>query len=109
MKHFPPMPPTPPAQMKMMKQVQNGQLINLNDPNIVSFKKKDMKGGLEKIEIIRKKSNKSEGMIFNYQLEMPEPLEMPELEGDIQRMKIIEKRMKFNGEKNDKIETEDNK
>lgn len=117
MKHFPPIPPVPPmppSHLKMFRHVQPGQVINLNDPNVVSFKKKDMKGGLEKIEIIRKKTEEPENMQFNYQfddqMEMPE---LPGMEGDSQRMKIIEKRIKVDGEKNENIEieveTEDNK
>ncbi|MFY9154333.1 MAG: hypothetical protein WAO52_20090 [Prolixibacteraceae bacterium] len=117
MKHFapmPPMPPMPPSNMRMLKQVQRGQMINLNDPNVVSFKKKDLKDGLEKIEIIRKKTDEPEDMMFRFQfndqMEMPN---LPGMEGDSQRMKIIEKRIKVDGEKNENIEieveTEDNK
>lgn len=94
LRNFPPMPPTPPEHMRMLKQVQKARLINLNDPNIVSFKKKDLKGCLERIEIIRKKTDGQEKMIFSYrfddQMGMPEPPEMPELDGDIQRMRIME-------------------
>jgi hypothetical protein len=62
-KHFPPMPPEPPMppmppmrHFKMMKGTNSGRVIDLNDPNIISYKKKNMSGDREKIEIIRKKS-----------------------------------------------------
>lgn len=45
-KHFPPMPPEPPMppmppmrHFKMMKGTNSGRVIDLNDPNIISYKK----------------------------------------------------------------------
>ena len=125
MKHFPPMPPMPPVppvpHMKMMGIQHAGQIIDLNDPNIVSYKKKDVKGGMEKIEIIRKKSENLENMTFDFNIDhdlmVPEAPEAPEFnwesEGDSIRTKIIEKRKVING-KNEKeieikVETEENK
>ena len=60
MKHFPPMPPMPPVppHFKMMQKAHSGRVIDLNDPNIISFSKKELSGDREKIEIIRKKSEK---------------------------------------------------
>jgi hypothetical protein len=118
----PPAPPVPPfPHMKVMKMQHGGQTIDLNDPNIVSYKKKDVKGGMEKIEIIRKKSENQENMMFNFngdsELMVPEAPEAPEFnwesEGDSIRMKIIEKRKVIKG-KNGKeieinVETEENK
>lgn len=107
--------------MKVMKMQHSGQIINLNDPNIVSYKKKDVKGDLEKIEIIRKKSGNVENMTFDFNIDhdlmAPEAPEAPEFiwesEGDSIRSKIIEKRKVING-KNEKeieikVETEENK
>jgi hypothetical protein len=115
----PPMPPFP--HMKVMKMQHAGQIIDLNDPNIVSYKKKDVKGGLEKIEIIRKKSENQENMTFDfnddYELMAPEPPEAPEFnwesDGDSIHLKVIEKRKVIKGKEGKeievKVETEENK
>ena len=93
-RHFspvPPMPPVPPVHPRMMNQAGNGQFINLNDPNVVSFKKKDLKGGLEKIEIVRKKSDNQLNAVYDFRFD--EDFEMPditEMEFNIQKMKEIE-------------------
>jgi len=44
-------------------------MINLNDPNIISYKKKNMRGGREKIEIVRNKSDENENMNFDIELD----------------------------------------
>ncbi len=49
-----PHPPSP--HIKILKHFDDKNVIHLNDSDIISFKKKDMSGGREKIEIIRKKS-----------------------------------------------------
>jgi hypothetical protein len=118
----PPMPPVPPfSHLKMMKMQHGGQIIDLNDPNVVSYKKKDVKGGMEKIEIIRKKSENQENMTFDFnsdpELNAPEPPEAPEFnwksDGDSIRMKVIEKRKEIKGKDGKeievKVETEENK
>ncbi len=118
----PPMPPVPPfSHLKMMKMQHAGQIIDLNDPNIVSYKKKEVKGGMEKIEIIRKKSENQEPMIFDFngdpELIAPEPPEAPEFnwksDGDSIHMKIIGKRKMIKGKDGKeivvKVETEENK
>jgi len=126
MKHFPPMPPMPPVppvpHMKMMGIQHSGQIIDLNDPNIISFKKKEMSGDREKIEIIRKKSDDNENSTFNFrfdndELMAPEAPEAPEFNwesvGDSLRMKIIEKKKVIKGKDGKeieiKVETEENK
>jgi hypothetical protein len=94
MAHFSPLPPVP--HMKMMGIQHQGQMINLDDPNIISFKKKKMSGDREKIEIIRRKSGDPTNPAFNFQsddqLMVPE---MPEFnwesDGDSLRVKITEK------------------
>lgn len=118
----PPVPPMPPfSHMKVMKMQHTGQIIDLNDPNIVSYKKKDVKGGMEKIEIIRKKSENQENMTFDFngdpELLVPEPPEAPEFnwesDGDSIRMKVIEKRKVIKGKDGKeievKVEIEENK
>lgn len=60
----PPSPPMPP--FPHMKMQQSGRIIDLNDPKIVSYRKKDVKGGMEKIEIIRKKSNSEKNKSFDF-------------------------------------------
>lgn len=87
--HFPPVPPVPPVPpMRMFRGNQSGKAINLNDPNVISFKKKDISGGREKIEIIRKKTNESEDMEFNFEMDhaidVPEPPMPPELDIEIE-------------------------
>jgi len=112
MKHFPPMPPVPPVppmpHMRMMKMQHSGQIINLNDPNIISFKKKEMSGGREKIEIIRKKTDTPEDITFDYRLdhESMAPELMRELENENQKMKIIEKKIDIDGKKGKEIKVE---
>ncbi len=115
MKHFPPRPPLPP--IPHFKMLPQGRVIDLNDPNIISYKKKNLHGGREKIEIIRKKAGKNENMSFEFndgnEVVAPEMPEMPDMEGDIQHIKMIEKKTKVDG--NDrkqvdvKVETEQNK
>lgn len=125
MKHFPPMPPMPPMppvpHMKMMKMKHSGQIIDLNDPNIISFKKKEMSGDREKIEIIRKKSGDNENATFNFkfddELMVPEAPDTPEFnwksDGDSIHMKIIERKKVIKGKDGKeievKVETEENK
>lgn len=104
MKHFPPMPPMPPAppvpHVKMMGIKHAGKIIDLNDPNIISYKKKDMSGDREKIEIIRKKSAGNEDEAFNFrfddELMAPEAPEAPDFRwesaDDSIHVKIIEKK-----------------
>lgn len=115
MRHFPGMPPM--MHMKMMKEQHAGRIIDLNDPNIISYHKKSLKGGREKIEIIRNKADESQEMNFNYNfnenLGTPEPPEAPEapnfkkeLGDDQQRTKIIEKDVKVNGKDGKEIKVE---
>jgi hypothetical protein len=112
--HFPPVPPMPPMpRMGMFEGDNNKGTIDLNDPDIISFKKKKMSGDREKIEIIRKKSQADENMNFNFQMNddlgVPEPPEAPEFDfdfdfdestGEVIEEKIIEE------EKNDSIQLE---
>jgi len=74
--NFPPMPPMPPMpHMKIMRLNQSKGMINLNDPKVISFKKKDMSGGREKIEIIRHKSDESDNQLID--IDMPDPVMAP--------------------------------
>lgn len=111
MKHFPPMPPMPHMGMKGQ---HTGRIIDLNDPNIISYRKKSMRGDREKIEIIRKKSEGPENMNFNFSFddnsEAPVPPEAPEFirefNDDNQRTKIIEKDVKVDGKDGKEIKVE---
>ncbi len=102
---FPPMPPVP---------KHNGRVIDLNDPNITSFKIKDMKGGLEKIEIIRKKSSEPEETTFDFhgddQLMPPPPPEAPEIIREFKNgeseIKIIRKDKELEGKDGKEIKVE---
>ena len=109
--HFPPVPPVPPVpHVRMMKMQHSGQIINLNDPNIVSFKKKEMSGDREKIEIIRKKSEGPKDMTFDFEFDnesgAPEAPEAPVFDGEHQKMKIMEKEIKVDGKKGKEIQVE---
>ena len=44
-----------PPEMMMMKMHKQGNVIDLSDPGIISYEKKDLKDGKEKITIVRKK------------------------------------------------------
>lgn len=120
----PPMPPVPPVPpIPHMKMGHSGQIIDLDDPNIISFKKKEMSGDREKIEIIRKKSGDTENISFNFQPDdEPMPPEAPdapdapefnwESKGDSLQMHIIEKKVikRKNGKEIEvKVEAEENK
>ncbi len=125
MRHFPPMPPMPPAppvpHIKMMGIKHAGKIIDLNDPDIISYKKKDMSGDREKIEIIRKKSAGNEDEAFNLrfddELMAPEAPDAPEFrwesDGDSIRTKIIERKEIIKGkggkEIDVKVKNEENK
>ncbi|MDP2112519.1 MAG: hypothetical protein Q8K69_00520, partial [Bacteroidota bacterium] len=99
-KHFPPMPPMPPMppvrHMKMMKGANSGRVIDLNDPNIISYKKKNLSGDREKIEIIRKKTEEAEHanfeFEFNDELMAPEaPVLMNEFDNEASDKKKVRK------------------
>ncbi len=68
MKNMPGVPPVPPVpSVPHVKMIHKGNVIDLNSPNVISFKKKDLGGGREKIEIIRKKSDRAnEDMNVNF-------------------------------------------
>lgn len=114
--HFPPVPPPPPAppvpHIKTLKMQHGGRVIDLNDPNILSYKKKSLSGDREKIEIIRKKSDGPELMNFNFndEFEMPEAPEAPDhimqFEGNGERMKVIKKDVKVDGKDAKEIKVE---
>jgi hypothetical protein len=115
MKHFTPMSPVPHMRMR-----HSGQIIDLNDPNVISYKKKDLSGGREKIEIIRKKSTEPEDMNFNFEVGdelMPPPPPPPpgapgapeiihEYNNGNEKVKIIEKDTKVDGKDGKKVEVE---
>ncbi len=53
-----PKPPYPPMRIQYLdRHPDDKMVIHLDDPNVISYKKKDLSGGREKIEIIRKKQN----------------------------------------------------
>ena len=121
MKHFPGMPPAPPVppvppvpHIKMLRH--SGQVIDLNDPDIISYKKKDMSGDREKIEIIRKKSEDKEinfDLKFDHDVVAPvPPMHIKEFK-EGKSMKVIEKDVKVDGKDGKEIkvevETEENK
>lgn len=112
--------PAIPSHMMMWKGKHSGHVIDLNDPNITSFKIKDMKGGLEKIEIIRKKSTEPEETTFDFQGDdqmIPPPPPLPpgspsapetirEYNDGNENIKIIEKSTKVDGKDGKQIKVE---
>lgn len=112
MRQFHPMPPMP--QRKMMRGGQDNRVIDLNDPKIISYKKKDLKGGREKIEIVRKKSEGPENMSFDFkfddELMPPPPPEAPEIIREFNngepKIKIIRKEKKMEEKNGKEIEVE---
>ena len=112
---FPPSPPMPPApRMRILHANHAGTVIDLNDPDIITYRKKDLKGGREKIEIIRKKSKDSEKMNFNFKIGndfvMPPMPEAPEFnwqpDSADENMSIIEKEETIDGKKAREIKVE---
>ncbi len=112
--HVPPMPPVPPVP-HIMKFKQSGKIIDLNDPNVISYKKKDLSGGREKIEIIRKKVDpKEESFDFRFEgddLMAPMPPDVPEVtdfdfsnRDDSLKMKVIERKKIIKGKDGREIE-----
>ena len=113
MKHFQPMPPMPPVppHFKMIKRQHPGRVIDLNDPNIISYKKKSMSGDREKIEIVRKKSEEPENMNFDFEIDdeimAPEPpVFMKKFNRDDTEPKIIRKEIRIEDKNDKKIEEE---
>lgn len=75
--------------------------INLNDPNVISYKKKDIGGGREKIEIIRKKSTETDNFDFDFEMDHlmpapPAPPAPPVMDEEMMKKehKMMEKEMK---------------
>lgn len=122
---FPPAPPVPPMpplpHVKMLGIQHGGKVIDLNNPDIISYKKKDMSGGREKIEIIRKKSDNPEQDVFKFnfnpELMAPEGIDAPEFrwesDDDSTHVRIIEHKKIIDGkdgkEVEVKVETKENK
>ena len=107
---FPPIPPVPPVpHMKRFRAMHSGKSIDLNDPNIISYKKKKISGDREKIEIIRKRTNEVEEMDFDFNMEhtmdVPEPPMPPDIE-DIQQGKADSDQLKQEIEVEKKINEE---
>lgn len=98
----PPMPPVP--HIRHFRGQNSAKGINLNDPNVISYKKKDIGGGREKIEIIRKKSTETENFDFDFEMDhlmqVPEPPEPPVMDEEF--MKKEEKRIEKEIEKVEK-------
>ena len=100
--HFPPMPPMPPMpplrHMRMTRANHSHGVIDLNDPNIIYFRKKKISGNREKIEIIRNKSEEPEDLNFNFQtdeaLDVPEPPLPPDLNFDNKIEKPVKKEIR---------------
>lgn len=106
--------------VRMLRKTKSFKGINLNDPNVISYKKKDISGGREKIEIIRKKTNESEEMDFDIEMDhvmdVPEPPMPPELDMEMEEVdrenrikeeietetKEVEKKTKGNDSKENK-------
>lgn len=64
---FRPDVPFNPGQHMIMMNMRNPNVINLSDPGIISYKKKKLSGGREKITIIRNEVKKAEEEILHFQ------------------------------------------
>ncbi|MDP2335010.1 MAG: hypothetical protein Q8N05_00895 [Bacteroidota bacterium] len=112
MRQFPPMPPM--VRRKIMRGGRDSRVINLNDPNIISYKIKDIKGDREKIVIVRKKSEGPENMTFDINMDdelmPPPPPEAPEIIREFNngepQIKIIRKEKKMEGKNGKEIEVQ---
>lgn len=65
----PPLPPVPPVRHLKPRR---GNIIDLGDPGIISFQKKKLSGGREKITIIRHQASETEEATFDVWRESPE-------------------------------------
>ena len=107
----------PGSMMKVEGGRRAGHLIDLNDPAIISYKKKKLSGGREKIEIVRKKSDSDDlsfDLTMDDQLDVPEPPDaVKQIDCDGHKFKVHEKKATVNGKpgKEYKVEvtTEENK
>lgn len=100
---FAPMPPMPPVpHIQRFRGNQSDRTINLNDPNVISFKRKDIGGDREKIEIIRKKTKETAEFDFdnNFMIDVPAPPAPPLM--DEKEMIKQEKRMEKEKQKSEK-------
>lgn len=97
--NFPPMPPLPPMpDMNSLKGTHAEKIIDLNDPTIISFKKKKMSGDREKIQIIRKKSQVTDNLNFDLHMDdamiAPEPPDPPNFENEFNNDKSAKKEIR---------------
>ncbi len=111
----PPLPPMPPHVPRIFHFEKDANVIDLSDPGIISFKKKDLSGDREKIIIIRDKSEENgegqreeiiiggRGMHPPFEVNNDENIRVPEKNGKVVRIK----EKKENGKKNVEVETED--
>jgi len=101
-----------------------GKVIDLNDPDVISYEKKDIRGGKEKIVIIRKKTEGPEEMNFSFEtgdeMMMPPPPPPPpaapvapgsqkiikEYKTGNENIKIIEDSSKVDGKDQKQIQVE---
>jgi hypothetical protein len=105
----PPPPFLPSKQMKIMKMKPSGQFINLNDPNVISYKKKDIGKDREKIEITRFKPKNKQVMSFEFDENMPMPPMPPQIDNlqfNGQKMMITEKDTIVDGKKSKTVRVE---
>lgn len=107
MNHMGHMPIPPVPHMEMIHHKNTG-MIDLNDKNIISYRKKDLSGNREKIEIIRNKSAEPEhSASFSFEdndLLLPPPPPMPPHAPEVnQNIKHSDKNVDV------EVETEENK
>lgn len=100
--------PFPPVPHMKMKHQKGGRMIDLNDKNIISYRKKDLSGNREKIEIIRNKSAEPEHFAsFSFEdndlIVPPLPPMPPHAPGVNQDIKHSDKNIEV------EVETEENK
>lgn len=112
-RHIPGVPPVPPVpHIRQFRHQNSAKGINLNDPNVISYKKKDIGGGREKIEIIRKKTTETENFDFDFEtnhlMSVPAPPAPPVVDEEIikKEQKKVEKEMQKIEKQQQKIQQE---
>ncbi|HET6557913.1 MAG TPA: hypothetical protein VFG54_11405 [Prolixibacteraceae bacterium] len=117
-RHIPGAPPVPPVpHIRQFRHQNSAKGINLNDPNVISYKKKDIGGGREKIEIIRKKTNETDNFDFemDHLMPVPEPPAPPVVDEELtkreekrieKQSKKVEKQQQKAEEKKDSLENQ---
>jgi hypothetical protein len=103
----PPHPPKVPHIVKLNKKL-HGNIIDLSDPGIISYKKKKLKGGREKIILIRNEPSDEESLEQEVVIKVPD-IPDPAVWMSAERPEKVKvaKVLRHNDSKTEKTESED--